>query len=179
MARVFGPALALLTGAFSLGCEPATPCRNNSDCLLAEGDGGTRIGICSARGFCRTECRDDGDCPCGSFCAAGCGVCIRNDRAGPATCFGYDNFQSSGQLLGVCLVGVGPDGGPPSRPECPDDAPLPSCDRVDAGSDASDAGSSETDAGAANDAGGSEDAGSPDAAAPADAGSDDAGTDGG
>lgn len=152
-------ALLLAVVTTTVACSPATPCSNNSDCLLAT-DPERQIGICSARGFCRSECDADEDCPCGSYCADGCGVCIRDDRAGPATCFGADNAYSTAELLSVCAVdarhdesmldGGASDAGTSRRRACPPDAPLPSCDRIDAGqqdSNGEDGGTGEADSG--------------------------------
>lgn len=156
--------LVMLPTLFSVGCQPETPCRTNSDCVLHADSG--RLGICSAHGFCRRECNLAEDCPCGSFCAA-CGVCVRNDLAGPATCFGLDNFHSDAELVGACVGSAPP---PAARDDCPNDVTAPVCNRVDGGRDAAeaapldagpstdpseppaDAGAADTDAGRGGDA---------------------------
>jgi hypothetical protein len=75
---LFAP-LTMLTAACV--SNPADSCMRHSDC---QQDG--KAGVCAANGFCERECIQDQDCPCGSFCASGCGLCITNDLAGPATC---------------------------------------------------------------------------------------------
>jgi hypothetical protein len=44
---------------------------------------------------------------CGSFCAPSCGVCIRDDRMGPATCFAFRHGYDTAAILGAC--GASPD----------------------------------------------------------------------
>lgn len=68
-------------------------CQRQSDCA---GE------ICSSRGFCTHECKKDVDCPCGSICATSCGICIRADQAGPATCFAFQAGLDTPTLLGAC-----------------------------------------------------------------------------
>ncbi len=171
--RLFAPCLlvALLVSA----CEPANPCRNNSDCVLRAADGSPtdmRAGVCTMRGFCRRECEEHTDCPCGSFCASTCGLCMRNDGLGSATCFGHDNSYSDGELLGLCGHQAAPATN--DRAECPTDVEPPRCERVDAGAptDGAAAGDGAVDAGAGDDAGMDGDAGAEDAGAAADAGTD-------
>lgn len=118
------------------GCEPAYRCTRNEDCT----SGGVR-GVCSSRGFCRTECESDVDCPCNAFCAEPCGVCIRNDLGGPATCFAEDHFLSE-EILGVCLrdprLEVPADGSPAidaGLRACVGTTAVSRCTRADGGGD--------------------------------------------
>lgn len=61
-------------------------------------------GICSSMGFCEAECAKDEDCPCGSFCSTGCGVCLTNLGNGPATCFAITRGLTPEEILGACPV---------------------------------------------------------------------------
>lgn len=70
-------------------------CETHGDCAI-EG------AVCSTRGFCQRECEQDGDCPCGSYCAVGCGTCISLDNQGAATCFASDNGLDVRELVGAC-----------------------------------------------------------------------------
>lgn len=93
-------------------------------------------GFCDSQGFCQSECKQDIDCPCGSTCAASCGICLRNDALGqgPATCFPLRNGLDTRDVLGVCradlstpttaasqvVADAGVCVGPPvTLPECP------------------------------------------------------------
>jgi hypothetical protein len=62
--------------------------------------------VCSTRGFCQSECSQDLDCPCSSYCAVGCGVCLRSDNTGAATCFAGENGLSAPDILGVCSSSI-------------------------------------------------------------------------
>jgi hypothetical protein len=86
-------------GLVLVACVGTTsrPCRTQTDC---ETDG--QDGFCTNGGFCARECVRDTDCPCGSFCAVGCGLCIRDDCAGAATCFANDRGLDNETVLGVC-----------------------------------------------------------------------------
>lgn len=90
----------MLLAAFALfpnGCisDRGDICRTNSDCAS---------GFCSASGFCDRECKDDRDCVCGSYCGASCGLCLRDDGAGPATCYALRRGLSTQDVLGACRV---------------------------------------------------------------------------
>lgn len=75
-------------------------CRTHEDCR--EEDGGSR-GFCTDRGFCARECEEDRDCPCGSFCADGCGICVRDDCTNAATCFAENRgLRAAQDVLGAC-----------------------------------------------------------------------------
>lgn len=155
----------LIAGCFS---ERPAQCQRNSDCDTVGG------GICSVAGFCEVQCSPQvpepalpdaaadvgvqavksSDCPLGSFCAAGCRVCIRVDHAGPADCFGERQGLTRDQLLGACQSGIS------AHVETPLDMPLPQCG-VDAATSATGA-----DSGGSRDAQGDvrvEDAGIADA----------------
>lgn len=103
----FGAALVVaLAGATSTnGCIPprTNECRVQSDC------GGS--GICSLRGYCVRECEEHQDCPCGAFCAPGCGLCLRDDRGGAATCFARREGLTTDDVLGVCRDDLSRDAG--------------------------------------------------------------------
>lgn len=91
-------ALAMLAAVSGCVSNPADSCLYHSDC---QRDG--KKGVCAANGFCERECVDDSDCPCGSFCASGCGLCITDDLAGSATCFAQDRGLSSTEIItGAC-----------------------------------------------------------------------------
>lgn len=76
------------------------PCTESSDCQPG--------GICDGQGFCTHECRSDADCPCGSVCRSGCGLCLRADDGDLATCFAVDHAITPAAALGACR---GPAGG--------------------------------------------------------------------
>lgn len=103
--RVVGTvfALALVSSILSLptSCIADRPrsCASQSDCVSATGSQGQ---ICGLQGFCVNECLSDSDCPCGSFCAGSCGVCIRLDVQGPASCFAYGEGLGTNDVLGAC-----------------------------------------------------------------------------
>jgi hypothetical protein len=85
----------------SLGCvtHPEATCEKQSDC--------DSHGVCSSAGFCESECAGSGDCPCGSFCAEGCNLCVRDDLSGPATCFAFNRGLAVAEVLGACRSGLG------------------------------------------------------------------------
>ena len=116
----------------SNACVPDRPsaCRTSHDC---------DSGICNLHGFCEAECAADRDCPCGSKCATTCGLCIRDDWSGPATCFAFDRGMSTDAVLGSCRTDQPPatdagaavvvDGGvcqapPPTLPSCLASPPI-------------------------------------------------------
>jgi hypothetical protein len=117
---------AVVLGVPSACVGPRSTCDRQSDCTNS---------LCSANGYCQSECRGDSDCPCGSHCVTACGACIRNDGAGAATCFPFQNGVGRDAVLGAC--GLGPpaasranDGGndngicataPLTLPECVED----------------------------------------------------------
>jgi hypothetical protein len=72
-------------------------CSESSDCT---------DGFCNARGFCESECTANIDCPCGSWCATSCGICIRDDLKGPATCEPSGHGLSTKDVLGVCREAI-------------------------------------------------------------------------
>jgi hypothetical protein len=84
------------TPAACVGVRPLE-CGSHSDCQT-----GGQGQFCNGRGFCESECHADTDCPCGSFCARSCGLCIRNDLAGPATCFAFERGLTTTETLGAC-----------------------------------------------------------------------------
>lgn len=104
--RAFLVVAALLPLGSSCISNRKAPCVRSSDCAN---------GYCGADGFCETECSRDEDCPCGSRCAIGCGICIRDDGTGPATCEPFDRGLSLAEILGVCRSAGAPQGG--SSPE--------------------------------------------------------------
>ena len=85
------------------GCIGNRPrrCEQHSDCLPYDS-------VCSTRGFCAQECTRSEDCPCGSYCAEGCGICIRSDNVGAATCFASDTGLTAAETLGVCRPSLQP-----------------------------------------------------------------------
>lgn len=116
---------AIVAGSVPIACigNPPESCRVNSDCGSDS--------FCDGDGFCYSECRRDADCPCGSTCAASCGMCIRDDQRGPATCVPYQHGLTTAEVLGACLR---PDGGVPvSRSSTETDAEV-----ADAGTDSRD-----------------------------------------
>lgn len=97
----FVAALAALVAATLLdGCIPrwSDECSRKTDCA-----GGA---FCNGNGFCESECSRDPDCPCGSFCAVSCGICVRVDLAGPATCHPFRRGLSTDDVLGACRSDV-------------------------------------------------------------------------
>ncbi|MEQ8461517.1 MAG: hypothetical protein RLO52_20165 [Sandaracinaceae bacterium] len=91
-----------VAAGFLAACTGATrhSCRTHQDC---RGDDGVERGFCTDRGFCARECEEDLDCPCGSFCAEGCGICVRDDCANAATCFAENRGLTTAQgVLGAC-----------------------------------------------------------------------------
>ena len=152
------PAVALLLSVAVLGTgcvvDRRAACRFHSDC---------DDGYCAQTGFCRRECVEDEDCPCGSYCAAGCGICIRDDNAGPATCIPLDDgLTTDAEVTGACRLrspsrdAAAPDGGPAT-------------DAAGAGSDGG------SDAGAADSGDPPGDGGEPDGGETADSGAGDSG----
>lgn len=104
-----------------IGDRPVT-CRTSSDCESS---------FCADSGFCDRECREHIDCPCGSVCATSCGLCVRLDGRGPATCFALSRGLDTNEVLGACrehqlsqeTLGEGGDTGtcdeePPTLPVC-------------------------------------------------------------
>ena len=110
--------LYLASAALALGaCIGNHPkaCMRNSECPGA---------ICDGQGFCAQECVRDSDCPCGAVCDTSCGLCLRADNGGIATCFAANRNLSVREALGACRGG---DGGvltpsPGADAACP---PLP------------------------------------------------------
>jgi hypothetical protein len=91
--------LATMLGAAGCVSHPESTCERQSDC--------DRRGFCSGAGFCEAECKDTIDCPCGSFCAPGCNICVRDDLSGPATCFAFNRGLTVAEVLGVCRSDFG------------------------------------------------------------------------
>ncbi len=128
----FGGARTLLGAAFALGLaaplgagcvgQRAEVCQVNSDCAA-----GT---VCSGEGFCTWECAQDQDCPCGSFCARTCGLCVRDDFLGPATCFAFQNGLDTDAVLGACRA---------NRPEAGQASPVAVDEPLGGGAVATDA----------------------------------------
>ena len=87
-----------------IGTSRAKECSSNSECST---------GFCGLRGFCTAECHADTECPCGAFCATACGICLRHDLAGPATCFAFRQGLSTADVLGVCRAAVEDAASPP------------------------------------------------------------------
>jgi hypothetical protein len=101
--------------------------------------------FCNNRGRCIRECRSDNECPCGAFCAASCGLCIRADKAMPATCRAIGSSISD--IIGACsseaspacrpVADAGTGGGAGSAPatdaasgaaaQCAEPLPIVSC----------------------------------------------------
>ena len=78
------------------------PCRTATNNANADGECGAGL-VCSADGFCERECRYDYQCPCGSFCAPSCGLCILDDLSGPATCKATSlGYGAPKDTLGAC-----------------------------------------------------------------------------
>ncbi|MBX3199082.1 MAG: hypothetical protein KF850_40155 [Labilithrix sp.] len=77
-------------------------CRTVTNALDVDSECGRGF-VCTTDGYCERECRHDHQCPCGSFCAPSCGLCILDDLSGPATCkafkFGYGAPETA---LGAC-----------------------------------------------------------------------------
>lgn len=111
----------LLTVAVSLvlaHCEvkPAL-CRTHRECvrtrtIVPDADAGQdaslltyeQRGFCSGFGACMRECEQDRDCPCGAFCAQGCGVCLRANDHGPATC--ATRPLPDTEVMGLCRADI-------------------------------------------------------------------------
>jgi hypothetical protein len=85
-----------LSGTVGVACIGDHPkaCTESSECQPG--------GICDGQGFCTHECRQDADCPCGSSCNRSCGICLRNDTGGLATCFAIERNVSVKEALGAC-----------------------------------------------------------------------------
>jgi hypothetical protein len=84
----------LLLDLACIGHRPRR-CSAHTDCAADQE-------FCDTRGFCQQECSQMADCPCGSYCATGCGLCIRVDNRGPGTCFGVESGLGVQEVLGVC-----------------------------------------------------------------------------
>jgi hypothetical protein len=89
--------IAVVGLVLPLGCVGSRPnsCRLNSDCATGS--------FCDGDGFCYQECRKDSDCPCGSTCSGACGICVRDDHLGPATCVPFQHGLTTAEVLGACL----------------------------------------------------------------------------
>jgi hypothetical protein len=127
-ARAVIAVVALLSSVQMQSCvgKRGHTCYVNSDCESGS--------FCADSGFCDSECRADRDCPCGSHCEAGCGLCVRDDLQGPATCFPYQRGLDTNEVLGVCAVkpttttqsGAG-GAGPDEERLCAPNASQPQC----------------------------------------------------
>lgn len=82
-----------LWGPACIGNHPKS-CTQSGDCQPG--------GLCDGQGFCTHECRSNVDCPCGSSCNRSCGLCLRVDTGGLATCFAIDRNVSINEALGAC-----------------------------------------------------------------------------
>jgi hypothetical protein len=91
-------ALGIMAVSSCIGERPRR-CETQRDC-------GGENSVCSTRGFCQNECSQDADCPCSSYCAIGCGICLRSDNTGAATCFAGENGLSAPDILGVCSSSI-------------------------------------------------------------------------
>lgn len=98
-----GSVLLVIGTVACIGSSRRQDCSSHEDC---------KDGFCNGRGFCDYECRDARDCPCGSFCARSCNLCVRDDRTGPATCFAFRHGLNTAEVLGACRADV--DGSPPA-----------------------------------------------------------------
>ena len=128
VARAVLPGLValLLGGSLCAACIGQRPqvCQSNADCAF-----GT---VCGGDGFCTWECAASNDCPCGSFCSPSCGLCIRNDFRGPATCFAFQNGLDTDAVRGACRAdfpdgnqgAAATNGGVPVPQMAPNDAQL-------------------------------------------------------
>jgi hypothetical protein len=144
-----GAAIALLSADACVPDRPAS-CRTPSDC---------QSGICNLQGFCESECTQDRDCPCGAHCATVCGLCVRDDGLGPATCFAFERGLTTDLVLGTCRVDGGVlvpdaasvgDGGvcqspPPTLPSCVASPPISDAGSVDASGDGAEGGDAPSD----------------------------------
>jgi hypothetical protein len=93
---VAGSALvALFQTPSCVGTRGGT-CYSNTDCKSGS--------FCADSGFCDYECKSHIDCPCGSTCIDKCGICLRDDLRGPATCFPLKRGLSTDEVLGACAV---------------------------------------------------------------------------
>lgn len=110
---------AVISLAACLGRSRAAACTSDAECT---------VGFCNVRGFCESECHVDADCPCGSFCARSCGICLRNDRTGPATCFPFRHGLDTAAVLGVCRF---EDGGVVETPTAASDGGVCNPDPID------------------------------------------------
>jgi hypothetical protein len=88
--------LAVVVAGLMMACVGNHPkaCIQSSDCQPG--------GFCDGQGFCDHECRQSTDCPCGSSCNRGCGLCLRSDTGALATCYAIDQNVSEAEALGAC-----------------------------------------------------------------------------
>jgi hypothetical protein len=84
---------AWVSATACIGGRPQT-CTVTADCGAGS--------VCGTEGFCVAECQSSRDCPCGGFCATGCGLCVRFDLAGPATCFAFQEGLTTSDVLSAC-----------------------------------------------------------------------------
>lgn len=101
--------LAALVAA-CIGNHPKT-CSRSGECQPG--------GICDGQGFCARECACDADCPCGSTCSPICGLCLRRDTGGLATCFAVDRNVRVNEALGACRGSFGSPGAPEAGAPAP------------------------------------------------------------
>jgi hypothetical protein len=103
MSGVTAVGLVLFLSTATVSCVGNRPptCERQSDCTRMD------AGFCSGAGFCESECASSTDCPCGSFCAKTCNICVRDDLKGPATCFPFSQGMTVAEILGVCQDSFG------------------------------------------------------------------------
>jgi hypothetical protein len=123
-------AVLSLWGPACVGDHPKS-CTQSGDCQPG--------GVCDGQGFCTHECRTNVDCPCGSACNRSCGLCLRADTGGLATCFAVDRNVSVNEALGACRAGAadaGSNAGADATTEQEGGACLPAPVKLTCGIDA-------------------------------------------
>jgi hypothetical protein len=101
--KSFGRAV-LVIGLVVLFCSGQSCIASRGSTCSLQSDCQSQGQFCAGSGFCQAECRADVDCPCGSHCAVTCGICVRNDLLGPATCVAFQSGLSTNDVLGACSV---------------------------------------------------------------------------
>jgi len=93
MVRPIGFGLVVIVGLACIARRPER-CEQTSSCAVGS--------VCDGLGFCVSECKQDNDCPCGAYCNPGCGICLRQESGGLATCFAARHQLSAVETLGAC-----------------------------------------------------------------------------